>query len=98
VGPASAARLAPAGARPAPSLATIAWTRAAAVLIAVLPISISGLGVREGAMVVLLAPYGIAAADALAYALLAFATTILAVGLLGSLLEAWRMVRGPGPG
>jgi uncharacterized protein (TIRG00374 family) len=80
------------------SLATIAWTRSAAVLIAILPISVSGLGVREGAMVVLLAPYGIDAADALAYALLAFATTILAVGLLGGLLEAWRLVRGPGPG
>ncbi len=80
------------------SLATIAWTRSAAVLIAILPISIAGLGVREGAMVVLLAPYGIAAADGLAYALLAFATTILAVGLLGGLLEAWRLVRGLGPG
>jgi uncharacterized protein (TIRG00374 family) len=76
------------------SLATIAWTRSAAVLIAILPISVAGLGVREGAMVVLLAPYGIAAADALTYALLAFATTILAVGLLGGLLEAVRLLRG----
>jgi glycosyltransferase 2 family protein len=76
------------------SLATIAWTRSAAVLIAILPISVAGLGVREGAMVVLLAPYGIAAADALAYALLAFATTILAVGLVGGLLETVRLLRG----
>ena len=76
------------------SLATIAWTRSAAVLIAILPISVAGLGVREGVMVVLLAPYGIAAADALTYALLAFATTILAVGLVGGLLEAVRLLRG----
>lgn len=76
------------------SLATIAWTRSAAVLIAILPISVAGLGVREGAMVVLLAPYGITAADALTYALLAFATTILAVGLVGGLLEAFRLLRG----
>ena len=76
------------------ALATIAWTRSAAVLIAILPISVAGLGVREGAMVVLLAPYGITAADALTYALLAFATTILAVGLLGGLLEAFRLLRG----
>jgi uncharacterized membrane protein YbhN (UPF0104 family) len=75
-------------------LATIAWTRSAAVLIVILPISVAGLGVREGAMVVLLAPYGISAADALTYALLAFATTILAVGLLGGLLEALRLLRG----
>jgi glycosyltransferase 2 family protein len=76
------------------SLATIAWTRSAAVLVAILPISIAGLGVREGAMVVLLAPFGIAAADALTYSLLAFATTVLAVGLLGGLLEACRFLRG----
>jgi uncharacterized membrane protein YbhN (UPF0104 family) len=75
-------------------LATVAWTRSAAVLIAILPISIAGLGVREGAMVALLAPYGIAAADALTFALLAFATTILAVGLVGGLLEAFRLLRG----
>jgi uncharacterized membrane protein YbhN (UPF0104 family) len=76
------------------SVATIAWTRSVAMLVAILPISIAGLGVREGAMVVLLAPYGITAADALTYALLAFATTILAVGLLGGLLEAYRLLRG----
>jgi uncharacterized protein (TIRG00374 family) len=75
------------------SFATIAWTRSAAVLVAILPISVAGLGVREGAMVILLAPYGIAAADAFAYALLAFATTILAVGLLGGLLEAIRLLQ-----
>jgi uncharacterized membrane protein YbhN (UPF0104 family) len=78
------------------SLATIAWTRSAAVLIAILPISVAGLGVREGTLVVLLAPYGIAAADALTYGLLVFATTILAVGLLGGLIEACRL-GAPGP-
>ena len=64
------------------------------MLVAILPISVAGLGVREGAMVILLAPCGVAAADALTYALLAFATTILAVGLLGGLLEAIRLLRG----
>ena len=76
------------------SLATIAWTRSAAVLVAILPISVAGLGVREGAMVILLAPYGIGAADALTYSLLAFATTVLSVGLLGGLIEAIRVLRG----
>jgi glycosyltransferase 2 family protein len=75
------------------SLATIAWTRSAAVLVAILPISVAGLGVREGAMVILLAPYGIGAADALTYSLLAFATTVLSVGLLGGLIEAIRFLR-----
>ena len=45
-------------------------------------------------MVILLAPYGIVASDALTYALLAFATTVLAVGLLGGLIEACRFLRG----
>jgi uncharacterized membrane protein YbhN (UPF0104 family) len=76
------------------ALTTVAWTRSAAVLVAILPISVAGLGVREGAMVILLAPYGVAAADALAYALLAFATTIVAVGILGGLLEAVRLLQG----
>jgi hypothetical protein len=44
-------------------------------------------------MVILLAPYGIAAADALTYSLLAFAATVLAVGLLGGLIEAIRFLR-----
>ena len=76
------------------ALATVAWTRSAAVLIAIVPISVAGLGVREGVLVVLLAPYGIAAADALTYSLLAFGTTILAVGLLGGVLEALRLLWG----
>lgn len=74
------------------SLATIAWVRAAAVLIAILPVSVSGLGVREGAIVVLLAPYGVGTAEALAFSLLAFAATILALGLIGGLLEAVRVL------
>jgi hypothetical protein len=75
------------------SIATIAWTRSAAVLVAILPISVAGLGVREGAMMVLLAPYGIGAADALTYSLLAFATTVVSMGLLGGLIEAIRFLR-----
>lgn len=39
-------------------------------------------------------PYAVTDADALTYSLLAFATTILAVGLVGGLLEAWRLMRG----
>ena len=76
------------------SLMTIAWTRAAAMLIAILPISVSGLGVREGVMLVLLAPYGVSSAEALAFSLLAFASTTLALGLIGGLIEAKALV-GP---
>lgn len=41
-------------------------------LAAMLPITISGLGVREGVWIVLLRPFGVAAADAVGYSLLYF--------------------------
>lgn len=74
-------------------LATIAWTRSAALLVAIVPISVAGLGVRETALVLLLAPYGVAEAEALAYSLLVFAVTVLAIGIVGGLLEARRVLR-----
>ena len=73
------------------SVWTIAWTRSAAILIAIMPISVAGLGIREGALVFLLAPYGVDPASAVGYGLLAFATTILAMGLLGGALEGRRL-------
>lgn len=75
------------------SPATAAWTRSAALLVAILPISTAGLGVREGAMMVLLAPYGVSGTDALTYSLLAFATTVLGPAAVGGLLEARRLLR-----
>jgi glycosyltransferase 2 family protein len=77
------------------SLATIGWTRAAAMLVAILPISVAGLGVREGVLVLLLAPYAVPAPDALAYGLLAFAVTVLAPGMVGALIEADRLLIRP---
>jgi len=74
-------------------LLTIGWTRSAAILITLVPVSLAGLGLREGAFVLLLAPYGVGAADALSYSLLAFAATIVTVGLLGGVLEAFRLLR-----
>jgi hypothetical protein len=76
-------------------LLTVAWLRAAAILIAILPISVSGLGVREGVLLVLMAPYDISGAQALAFSLLAFASTTVALGLIGGLFEARRLLLGP---
>jgi glycosyltransferase 2 family protein len=73
---------------------TIAWTRSAAMLLAILPVSVAGLGLREGALVLLLAPYGVTPADAMAFSLTAFASTTLAAGLLGGLFEARRLLSG----
>jgi hypothetical protein len=56
---------------------------------AMLPLTVSGIGLREGAWVLLLAPYGVAAADAVAFSLLYFAS-MLAVGAAGGALFALR--------
>jgi uncharacterized membrane protein YbhN (UPF0104 family) len=72
------------------SFAALGWIRSVVVLLTALPISIGGLGVREGALVFVLQSYGVAAHDALALAILIFATNILAPGLAGGVLEAIR--------
>lgn len=77
---------------PLPLLA-IGWTRSAAILVTLLPVSVAGLGLREGAFVLLLAPYAVPGADALSYSLLAFAATVVTVGLLGGVVEAFRLLR-----
>jgi hypothetical protein len=58
-----------------------------------IPISISGIGLREGAMIVLLQQYGLTGDQAIAYSLLIFTTTILAPGISGGILEALRQLR-----
>ncbi|MEO6029903.1 MAG: lysylphosphatidylglycerol synthase transmembrane domain-containing protein [Candidatus Binatia bacterium] len=75
------------------SFAAMGWVRSVVVLITIMPISIGGLGVREGALVFTLQAYGVASHEALALAILIFATTILAPGLLGGILEAIRSLR-----
>ena len=79
---------------------TIAWTRSAAILVAMLPVSVAGLGVRESAFLVMLAPYGILGEQAIAFSLAIFVLTIVALGMIGGIIEARRLVvagrAGPG--
>jgi len=72
------------------SLATMGWVRSAVLLITLVPISISGLGVREGAVVFLLEPYGVSRAKRMAFSFLVFGVTVLTMGALGGLLEGRR--------
>lgn len=69
------------------SIVTIAWITAAVFFLQMLPISVSGLGVREGAFVFLLRKYSICAPDAMALSLLIFAVSV-AFALLGGVFEA----------
>lgn len=63
-------------------------------LAAMAPVTISGLGVREGAWVLLLAPLGIAGSNAVAYGLLYFFTVVI-VAAVGGLLFTLRGVAFP---
>lgn len=74
------------------SFVSTGWLRSSMIFAALLPLSIAGLGVREGTAVALLSAYGIASEEALAFSLLAFAVTVLFPALLGGLVELrrWR--------
>jgi uncharacterized protein (TIRG00374 family) len=69
------------------SFITVLWIRAAIYLAAILPLSIAGLGVREGVLVVATAAYGVAPSAAVAWALLLFSGNALGA-LGGGLIEA----------
>jgi hypothetical protein len=58
----------------------------------VLPVSVNGLGLREGALVLLLAPLGVAAGQAVALGLLLYG-----MNLVVSLLGAPAFAVGPRP-
>jgi uncharacterized protein (TIRG00374 family) len=74
------------------SFVTIAWMRAAVSILMLLPVSFSGVGVRESALVLMTKTYGVAASVALAWSLLQLCG-LLFVALIGALIEArvfWR--------
>jgi len=62
------------------------WIVATVSLLQMLPISISGIGVREGSFVFLLGQYGVGAPEALAVSIMIFAIQILQ-GLIGGVVE-----------
>lgn len=74
------------------SFVTLGWVRAVVVTLVSLPISISGLGVREGSLVLALGPYGVAGVQALALSVLLLGRTLL-VGSVGGALEVADLVR-----
>ncbi len=73
------------------SFVAMGWVRCAVVLITMVPITIAGLGVREGALIFLLRPYGVQDDQAVALSILVFAVTVLMIGLLGGLIEGIKL-------
>ncbi len=72
---------------------TVGWVRSAMILATMIPGSVSGLGLREGAAVLLLTGYGVGRENALAFSLLVFFVTAVLIGLAGGLVEAVRLIR-----
>lgn len=71
-----------------------AWISAAAYLVTMLPISVAGIGVREGALVALSAPLGLRADMAVAWGLLLLAGRLL-IAAVGAALELARVASRP---
>ncbi|MEX2524956.1 MAG: lysylphosphatidylglycerol synthase transmembrane domain-containing protein [Gammaproteobacteria bacterium] len=74
-------------------LLAIAWIRSLTLLVSLLPITVAGVGLREGTIILLMQGYGVDASVAFAYALASFAIQLL-IGLMGAIAEAFR-VFGP---
>lgn len=68
------------------SLMTIAWVRVVLQAVMMLPITLSGIGVREGSLVILLQEYAVPASQAVALAFLMFLIGLCA-NSLGGLME-----------
>jgi uncharacterized membrane protein YbhN (UPF0104 family) len=75
---------------------SMAWIRSVVVVLSLLPISIGGVGIREGVLVMTLHGFGVPAHQAFALSILVFATTILAPGLVGGVLEGAQWLRPGG--
>jgi uncharacterized membrane protein YbhN (UPF0104 family) len=67
-------------------LAEVTWARACYTLVLLLPITFAGLGAREGVLILLLRPYGVTAADAVALSFIQLGGTFI-LALLGGIFE-----------
>ena len=74
------------------SFVTIGWIRSVVIMITIIPLTISGIGLREISFIYLLGAFGINNSSAFAYSILVFAVTRLVPGLLGGLIEAKTLV------
>jgi uncharacterized membrane protein YbhN (UPF0104 family) len=75
------------------SVPALGWVRSVVLLVTLIPVTFAGLGVREGAMLLLLRFSGAPEQSLLGLSLLVFAVTILAPGLVGVLWDGIDNVR-----
>ncbi|MGB6222653.1 lysylphosphatidylglycerol synthase transmembrane domain-containing protein [Haloferula sp.] len=74
-------------------LVAMGWIRSSIILATMIPLTPSGIGLREGASLLLLTSLGVTNETAMAFSLLIFGMTILLVGLVGGLFEARRVTK-----
>ena len=67
-------------------LAEVTWARACYTLVLLLPITFAGLGAREGVLILLLKPYGVTGADAVALSFIQLGGTLI-LAMLGAAFE-----------
>lgn len=70
---------------------TLGWVRSVIGMLVLIPISIAGLGIREGSLMVLLPPYGVTLDEAVALSFLMFFMKIC-WGTFGGILEGWDLL------
>ena len=73
------------------SIESLGWIRSILGFLLLFPISVSGFGVREGALLIFLGYYGMDPAMTIAFSFLLFARTLL-LGLTGAVYEAKMML------
>jgi glycosyltransferase 2 family protein len=69
------------------------WVRSSIILATMIPLTPSGIGLREGASLLLLTQMGVSEETALAFSLLVFGMTVLLVGAVGSIFEGRRLAK-----
>ncbi len=67
------------------------WIVRVCFAVQLVPISVSGLGVREASLVMLLPGYGVPMEQALSFSLVIFGMLVFS-GLIGGLCEAWDLL------
>lgn len=72
------------------NLISLGWTYSMLNIVLILPITFSGIGVREGSLILLLNSYGVASAQAVALSWLLF-LNVFVLRVIGGLLEAGRL-------
>jgi uncharacterized protein (TIRG00374 family) len=69
----------------------LGWIRTVIAIIISLPISVSGIGIREGGLIMLLERFNVPGSEAVALSFLIFGCSVF-VGLIGGLMEAGRLL------